>query len=145
MSSDQASPRLAYLLKHANQRISELTEAALLPYDLSGKELAVLNVLSALELGSQQQAAQRLGIDRSTMVALLDSLERKDLVSRHPHVDDRRRNVVELTEHGMETRRKARVAALAAEQEFLEPVAVAAGDQLRAALETIVRASRSQG
>jgi DNA-binding MarR family transcriptional regulator len=144
VSSDQPSPRLAYLLKHANLRISELTEAALRPYGLTGKELGVLNVLFAREPGSQQQAAQRLGIDRTTMVALLDTLEHKGLVSRHPHVDDRRRNVVELTEHGKEITLKARVAALAAEQEFLAPVAATEGDQLRAALEMIVKASRDE-
>jgi len=145
VSSDQASPRLAYLLKHANQRIFELTEAALRPYDLSGKELGVLNVLFAREPGSQQQAAQRLGIDRTTMVALLDTLERKGFVSRHPHADDRRRNVVELTELGKETTVQARVAAMAAERAFLEPVAAAAGDHLREALEAIVRSSKSEG
>jgi DNA-binding MarR family transcriptional regulator len=138
VSSDEASPRLAYLLKHANLRISELTEAALRPYDLTGKELGVLNVLAGREPGSQQQAAQRLGIDRTTMVALLDTLERKGLVSRHPHADDRRRNVVELTEHGQDVRRSARAAAGEAEQVFLRPLTEAAGEQLRKSLAAIV-------
>jgi DNA-binding MarR family transcriptional regulator len=144
VSSDEASPRLAYLLKHANLRISELTEAALRPYDLSGKEMGVLNVLLGREPGSQQDAAQRLGIDRTTMVALLDALERKGLVSRHPHADDRRRNVVELTEHGHDVTRKARVAAAEAEQVFLRPLTKAAGDLLREALAAIVSSSRSE-
>jgi DNA-binding MarR family transcriptional regulator len=142
VSSDEASPRLAYLLKQANLRISELTEAALRPYDLSGKELGVLNVLVGREPGSQQQAAQRLGIDRTTMVALLDTLERKGLVSRHPHADDRRRNVVELTEHGHDITRQARVAAAAAEQVFLRPLTESAGDHLRQALAAIVRSAK---
>jgi DNA-binding MarR family transcriptional regulator len=141
VSSDEASPRLAYLLKHANLRISELTEAALRPYDLTGKELGVLNVLVGREPGSQQQAAQRLGIDRTTMVALLDTLERKGLVSRHPHAEDRRRNVVELTEHGQDITRSARVAAGEAEQEFLRPLTEAAGEQLRESLAAVVHSA----
>ena len=142
MSSDEASPRLAYLLKHANRRISELTEAALLPYDITGKELAVLKVLHGREPGSQQDAAQRLGIDRTTMVAMLDKLERKGLVSRHPHAEDRRRNVVELTERGQDITRQARVAAVEAEQVFLRPLTEAAGAQLTDSLDAIVSAER---
>jgi DNA-binding MarR family transcriptional regulator len=138
VSSDEASPRLAYLLKHANLRISELTEAALLPYDITGRELGVLNVLVGREPGSQQQAAQRLGIDRTTMVALLDTLEGKGLVSRHPHAEDRRRNVVELTDKGQNIVRRAGAAAAEAEQVFLKPLTEAAGRQLRESLQTIV-------
>jgi DNA-binding MarR family transcriptional regulator len=138
VSSDKVSRRLAYLLKHANLRMSELTEAALLPYDITGRELGVLNVLVGREPGSQQQAAQRLGIDRTTMVALLDTLERKGLVSRHPHADDRRRNVVELTERGEDLARRANAAAEEAEQVFLRPLTAEAGDQLRESLRAIV-------
>jgi len=138
VSSDEASPRLAYLLKHANLRISELTEVALRPYDITGRELGVLNVLVGREPSSQQQAAQRLGIDRTTMVALLDTLEGKGLVARHPHVDDRRRNVVELTDQGQDIVRRAGAAAAVAEREFLEPLTEAAGEQLRESLRAIV-------
>jgi DNA-binding MarR family transcriptional regulator len=45
--------------------------------------LAVLLVLAGREPASQRQAATRLGIDRTTMVALLDALENKGLVTRH--------------------------------------------------------------
>ena len=87
--------RLGYLLKHAQHRMGELTAKALTPYGIDGRELGVLLVLASHEPASQQQAAQRLGIDRTTMVALLDTLEGKGLVARHPHADDRRRNVVD--------------------------------------------------
>ncbi|MEV6604631.1 MarR family transcriptional regulator [Kutzneria sp. NPDC051319] len=145
MSSDQASPRLAYLLKHANLRISELTEKALLPYNISGRELGVLNVLNGREPGSQQHAAQRLGIDRTTMVALLDTLEDKGLVSRHPDAEDRRRNVVELTEKGQNIVRWAGSAAAEAEQVFLRPLTEAAGQQLRESLQAVVARPDSSG
>jgi DNA-binding MarR family transcriptional regulator len=130
--------RLGYLLKHAQQRMAELTEAALGPLGLTGRELGVLNVLVGREPGSQQQAAQRLGIDRTTMVALLDTLEGKGLVARHPHAEDRRRNVVELTEVGHETVRKATAAAEAAEREFLASLSEADGRAFRESLHTIV-------
>ena len=58
--------RLGYLLKHAQLGLAGLTAAALEPYRLTGRELAVLTVLAGDEPASQQQAAQRLGVDRTT-------------------------------------------------------------------------------
>jgi len=66
---------LGYLLKHAQLQMSELNTAALAPYGVDGRDLGVLLVLAGHEPTSQQQAAQRLGVDRTTMVALLDTLE----------------------------------------------------------------------
>ncbi|MFI9380012.1 MarR family winged helix-turn-helix transcriptional regulator [Kutzneria sp. NPDC052558] len=143
MSNDEdpgpgVTRRLGYLLKHAQLRMAELSERALSPLGVNGRELAVLNVLMGREPGSQHEAAQRLGIDRTTMVALLDTLERKGLVSRHPHVEDRRRNVVELTRVGHETVIKANAAAEAAEAELMEPLSRADRQQLREWLRAIV-------
>ncbi|TCO60997.1 MarR family winged helix-turn-helix transcriptional regulator [Actinocrispum wychmicini] len=137
--SPEVTSRLGYLLKHAQNQLYELTGAALRPYGISGRELSVLLVLTDGEPASQQQAADRLGIDRTTMVALLDTLEDKGLVSRHPHADDRRRNVVELTDVGQDTLARARQASDEAERRFLAPLEDdAAARQLCDALRTVV-------
>jgi DNA-binding MarR family transcriptional regulator len=130
--------RLGYLLKHAWLRLGELTAAALAPHGVDGRELAVLLTLSDREPASQQQAAHTLGIDRTTMVALLDTLERKGLVARRPDADDRRRNIVELTASGRDTLRTATAAGLAAERQFLAPLAATEAQQLRQALRAVV-------
>ena len=111
--------RLGYLLKHAALRLSALTGPALEPYGVDGKELAVLGVLDTAEPLSQQQAAQRLRIDRTTMVALVDTLEAKELVVRRPDPGDRRKNMVELTSRGRDTLRDGGLAVEGAEREFL--------------------------
>lgn len=80
----------------------------------------------------------RLGVDRTTMVALLDTLEGKGLVSRHPHADDRRRNVVELTDAGRDTLRRATKASDDAEHAFLAPLGPQAAQHLRNSLQSIV-------
>ena len=131
MSSE---PSLFQLLKHAQLRLSELTAEALSPHGITGRELAVLRVLADREPASQQQAAERLGVDRTTMVALLDGLEDKELVTRHPDAGDRRRNVVELTEQGQGILRQARRAADAAERQFLAPLTESAAGRLKTAL-----------
>jgi DNA-binding MarR family transcriptional regulator len=132
------SPRLGYLFKHAQMRMHELNEEALAPFGIDGRELGILLVIAGHEPGSQQQAAQRLGIDRTSMVGLLDALEDKGLVSRHPHAGDRRRNVVELTAAGRDTVRRAAKASERAEATLLAPLTDQDGERLRAALQAIL-------
>jgi DNA-binding MarR family transcriptional regulator len=134
----ELSRRLGYLLKHAQLRMAELNDRALAPHGVDGRELGVLIVLAGLEPTSQLQAAQRLGIDRTTMVALLDALEGKGLVVRHPLAGDRRRNVVELTEAGRETLGRATAASDEAERVLLAPLPPQTAQRLRDALQVIV-------
>jgi DNA-binding MarR family transcriptional regulator len=88
------SRRLTYLLKYALLTLEDLHDEHLAPSGINARELAVLLMLGDREPEYQQQAAQRLGIDRTTMVSLLDGLEHKTLVRRRADPADRRRNVV---------------------------------------------------
>lgn len=141
-SSDGPGPELSrnltYLLKHAHLQVAELTAKALTPHGIDGRELGVLLAIAGHEPSSQQQVAQRLGIDRTTMVAMLDALEGKGLVARHPDADDRRRNVVELTSAGQDTLRKATETSDGVEREFLAALSAHAAAQLRTSLQSIV-------
>lgn len=139
MSSDaQPTDVLGFLLKHATMVLSERTDAALGPLSIDGKEFGALRVLARREPMSQLQVAQTLGIDRTTMVALLDTLERKGIVARHPDPADRRRNVVELTEQGEQVVDAAEALRLQVEEEFLAPVGAADGERLRRTLRTLL-------
>ena len=113
------SARLTYLLKRALVDLEALHEQHLGPAGVSARELAVLLFLDGREPESQQQAAVHLGIDRTTMVGLLDSLEGMGLVARRPDAGDRRRNVVVLTDAGRAKLREATKASDAAERELL--------------------------
>ncbi|WP_194898297.1 MarR family winged helix-turn-helix transcriptional regulator [Catenulispora pinisilvae] len=95
--------RLGYLLKHAQLNFSQSGARALESLGINGRQLAVLVVLDAAEPLSQLDAANELGVDRTTMVALVDELEAKGLVERRRSPDDRRKNIVELTAHGKNT------------------------------------------
>lgn len=118
--------------------MAELNDQALAPCGLDGRELGVLLVLTGREPASQLQVAQRLDIDRTTMVALLDTLEGKGLVARHPDADDRRRNVVELTAAGQDAVRRATAASDEAERLLLAPLSPQAAQHLRDSLRVIV-------
>ncbi len=138
----RAGRRLGYLLKHAARLISERNDAALAPLRIDGRELGVLIVIDSHEPASQQQVAQRIGVDRTTMVAMLDALETKGLVSRRPDPEDRRRNVVALTAAGQDVLHRGTAASDMAETELLAPLSEAEGELVRELLERIVAGAR---
>src|ERR1044072_4827908 len=71
------------------------TAAALDSVGLSPPLFAVLNYLQANEGAIQQQVGSAMGIDPSTMVALVDQLERAGLAKRRAHAQDRGRRTLE--------------------------------------------------
>lgn len=138
MSTADPHEVLAYLLKHANMQLTASTDAALAPLGIDGKDFGALRVVAGREPTSQLQVAQRLGIDRTTMVALLDVLERKGIVVRRPDPADRRRNNVELTDRGRQTFEAAQVAYGEAETAFLAAISPEAAAEFRRTLRTLV-------
>src|SRR5437763_3138016 len=75
--------------------LAELDEAGFDPYHYS--------VLAILDEGAHQAQgtiADALSLDPSRLVALLDSLEERDLVVRQRDPQDRRRHVVSITAAG---------------------------------------------
>jgi DNA-binding MarR family transcriptional regulator len=131
--------RLGYLLKHARLRLAELAEPLYAPLGITGRQLALLTLFGDGPAQSQQDGAVRLGIDRTTMVALVDELEAKGLVRREVAPGDRRKRLVRLTGEGERVRRAGEEATRKAETLLLAPLDVEEGDRLRAALYRVVR------
>src|SRR5580692_4269546 len=107
VSSHRAEAHLGYLLKHAQLRFFELGAVALGPLGINGREAAVLRAIDAGGPVSQGEIARAMNVDRTTMVALIDDLQLKGLVQRRQDPDDRRKNVVDLTDAGRGTVRRA--------------------------------------
>lgn len=129
---------LGYLLKHAHLALEQRTDAALAPTGLTTRDLGVLRVIAGGAARSQQEIAALLGIDRTTMVALVDGLERRGIVARRPAEHDRRRNVVVLTADGGERFAAAERVATAAEDAFTDVLGRAEADRLRGVLRTVL-------
>jgi DNA-binding MarR family transcriptional regulator len=128
------SARLTYLLKRALINLEDLHAEHLAPFGINGRELGVLLLLDGRDPQSQQQAASRLGVDRTTMVGLIDGLEAKGLVARRAAAGDRRRNILELTADGQTTLVRAVRASDEAERQLLAPLDDAESAQLRTLL-----------
>jgi DNA-binding MarR family transcriptional regulator len=130
--------RLGYLLKHAQLRLAEASARALAPFDIDGRQLAVLGVLADEFPLSQLEAAGRLGVDRTSMVSLIDGLEDKGLVERHRSRQDRRKNIVELTTAGRRCLQQAEQARGEVERRFLAPLGENEAARLVSALQVLV-------
>ena len=137
------STRLAYLLKHAQRSMSELHAEALEPLGIHERDLGVMLAIDRFAPSSQQQIAERMGVDRTTMVAIIDALEAKAIVERRPDRDDRRRNVIALTTTGRDILREATVASDAAEAELLAPLSTPEREQFRDLLARVLAHRRA--
>jgi DNA-binding MarR family transcriptional regulator len=116
------SARTSYLLGRAASRLQALGERDLEPLGITPREYSVLAVLAELSPLSQTQVAEILGLDRTTILKLGASLERKRLVVRERAADDARAYAVALTPAGDRLRAEAFDLLLACEAQFLGPL-----------------------
>ena len=94
------SRRLSFMLVRATVGMTRLGAVTLATLGIDGRHYGVLAVLSELGPVSQQTLADILAVDRSTMVAFVDELERKGYVRRGRNPGHRRAFALELTRSG---------------------------------------------
>jgi DNA-binding MarR family transcriptional regulator len=132
--------RLSFLLKRTFALLEATIEPGLAQLGVTGREFGVLTLLEAEGPTSQQRLADRIGVDRTTMVALIDALEEKQLVNRRRDPSNRRAYVLEVTAAGHKRLRHALKAVQLAEQEALTPLSAAESATLTRALQRLVQA-----
>jgi DNA-binding MarR family transcriptional regulator len=125
---------MGFLLKHAQVRYQSIQQPALAPFDLDGRLLAVLALIDEEGPALQARLSERLRVDRTTMVALIDALARTGLVERQHDPNDRRGHQVNFTPAGGKVVGRALAAAEAAERAFLSPLTREEQRQFRALL-----------
>lgn len=106
------------------------TAAALESIGLTPALFAVLNYLRSQDGAIQQQIGSAMKIDPSTMVSLVDQLERAGLAGRRPRPEDRRAREVLMTPKGRRTLERARELAKAVEGDVLRGLSPAERRQL---------------
>jgi DNA-binding MarR family transcriptional regulator len=80
---------------------------------------ALLNVIGAREGAIQLELGSVLGVDRSTMVSLIDQLESAGLARRRPSATDRRAREIAITPKGRRLLQRARGLSSQVEDEIL--------------------------
>jgi DNA-binding MarR family transcriptional regulator len=129
---------LGPLLGRAHEAHRRITSEALAPLGLSPKGFGALVILSREAPLSQQRLAERQGVDRTTMVAVVDELERAGAVERRRDGRDRRAYALHITAAGRAALESARGAVAEAEDRVLAPLAPADRERLKAALRTLL-------
>jgi DNA-binding MarR family transcriptional regulator len=116
---DALMERLSFLLKRSSGLVERAIETELARFSITGREFGVLTLIDAEGPASQQRLGDRIGVDRTTMVALIDALEEKRLVHRRRDPSDRRAYQLETTSSGRKTLRDALKAVELGEQQAL--------------------------
>ena len=96
----ELSEHLGYALKRAQLKIFEDFLRCVAPLQLTPAQFSVLMLLEKNPGRNQTEIANTLGILRPIFVAMLDSLESRDLCARSRSTNDRRSHILVLTDKG---------------------------------------------
>lgn len=135
----QGPPRLTEHLEESlffqfhqlNRMFREAADNTLADFNLNQRAYWLLECLDPDHGYSQTELGTLLGVDRSDMVRLLDSVEKEAWVTRVRSADDRRKQLVKITKEGMKQRQEVRSAIEKAEEELLDRLGNKQEDRLR--------------
>jgi DNA-binding MarR family transcriptional regulator len=105
---------------------------------------ALLNVLGTREGAIQQELGSAMGVDPSTMVSLIDQLEKAGLANRQPRPTDRRAREVAITPKGRRVLEQARRLAMQVEDDVLRGLSGAERRQVLALLRRALDSAPAQ-
>jgi DNA-binding MarR family transcriptional regulator len=92
---------VGFHLRQAQIAVFRDFAASMGPLDITPGLFAVLVLIEANPGLKQTELARAVHLDRSTVVSVVDSLERRGLVTRRAVAHDRRSNALELTAAGV--------------------------------------------
>lgn len=105
---------------------------------------SLLNVIGAREGAIQQELGAIMGIDRTTMVALVDRLEAAGLARRRPSAKDRRAREISITPKGRRLLQRARGLLAKGEDEVLTGLSARERRELIALLRRALESAPAQ-
>jgi DNA-binding MarR family transcriptional regulator len=123
--------RVGYLLNRIALQIRQMAQEALKPLGMIPPHMAVLSTILAKGPQTQRGIGKLLKIDPTTMVWLIDDLEKKRLVRRGKHPEDRRAHLVELGPAGTAAFHRAARRLAQMEDHFLAPLSKKERDHLK--------------
>jgi DNA-binding MarR family transcriptional regulator len=111
---------VAFMLSSLGYRVSRHFHELLGPLELEPGEFALMRAVAASAGESQNALAERLHISPSWMVAIVDQLEKRQLLERKPHARDRRVRNLHLTTAGRKLLKRAEQQAVQFDQRVTE-------------------------
>ena len=92
--------RVESTLMSTARLIREAFDVRLKPLDLNLTQASLLAYVAEFGATTQTRLADQMGTGRAAMGSVIDGLERRNLVERHPDPDDRRVWRVDITDTG---------------------------------------------
>jgi DNA-binding MarR family transcriptional regulator len=120
-----------FVLSTLSLTVTELVEEALAPLDLRLRHYRLLRLLYFDGPRLQSTIGAALGVDRTTVVAIVDHLEKLKLAKRMRSTDDRRAYLIGLTEKGKRTALNATTLVTAVEDKMFSPLTAEEQDVVR--------------
>ena len=130
---------LGYNARRATLVIVEHFMRRMAPYDLRIVDFSVLSLIAHNPGVTSRQLCSTLGVLPPNLVAIIDLLEKRELIERQPHPSDRRANGLHLSPDGEVLLRQAEETATVLEDEAAARLSAAERKTLMRLLQKIYR------
>jgi DNA-binding MarR family transcriptional regulator len=145
VASASASAVLEALPGHYIRRLQQIAVAIFLQetaeFGITPVQYAALQAVNQQAGIDQRGLARAIGLDTSTIAGVVDRLEKRGLMLRQPHPDDRRVRRLGLSAEGVELLQAVTGPMLRAQQRMLEPLAADQRGVFMTMLQTLVLAN----
>lgn len=129
---------LGFLLSRASGVVARSASEVLAPLGLRVRSYTVLTFAAEDDSGvTQRSLAATMALDPSQIVALVDELEQRGLVTRAPDPADRRNKLIVATEEGNSVREEARRLVRQSQEAYFADLPQHQLDELRQALRQV--------
>lgn len=107
-----------FMLSKTAQHVTVDIDAVLKPFNIHARHYGVMLLLKDGNALAQVEIGKKLRIDRTTIVKLVDDLEKLSYARRDSHPRDRRAYLIALTEDGEGVMQQAKPLLIDVEQQF---------------------------
>lgn len=93
---------IGFLIKKISDRLLSELNYNLKKYDITARQLEVLDFINELNSVSQKDLSEHLGVKHTTVIELLRKLQEKDFIIKTQNEKNAKYNVITLTDKGKE-------------------------------------------
>ncbi|MFD6443374.1 MarR family winged helix-turn-helix transcriptional regulator [Peribacillus sp. NPDC060186] len=94
-----------YLIHRTDVKLTNYFMKQLKPYEVTPEQWSIISILDSQKGTTQKELAQKIDKDHSTVVRMIHSMERKELVEKKFNELDKRSHYLFLTEKGEEIKK----------------------------------------
>jgi DNA-binding MarR family transcriptional regulator len=111
-----------HLIRRCQQIAVALFHEECGPYDITPVQYAALMAIGATKDLDATRLSMLVAFDRSTLGNVLERLEEKQLISRHPSAQDKRIKTLKITEKGSDILKEVQAPVQRAQERILDPL-----------------------